>query len=135
MTENEISQMTLEKFINSKMTIKLTSEKFKTSLWFCSGKREANQIEKLESQPITFTGDELNLLLRLNPDDTFLENLLTIKRVLNQSGLIKASFTMLGSLDVINEKMRKILNTFGAEPVKRESKEREVTKEQQSLNR
>jgi len=123
MPENEISQMTLEKFINSKMTIKLTSEKFKTFLWFCSTGTETHKIEKANPEAITFTGNELNLLLRLNPDDTFLENLLTIKRFLDRSGLIKASFTLLGSLDAINEKMKKILDAFGDVPEITENKE------------
>ncbi len=85
--------------------LKIYSEKFKMFLWFCSGKREASEVEKLELKPVIFIGDELILLLRLNPDDAFLEKLVMIKRVFNRTELIKASFGLKGSLEAVNEKM------------------------------
>jgi len=137
MTKNEISQMPLEKFIRSRLMLKIYSKKLKMFLWFCSTKREANEVEKLEPEPVIFIGDELNLLLRLNPNDKFLRKLVMIKRVFNQVGhtpeFIKASFTLKGSLDAVNEKMDKILRNFEAVIQKGRNKGMIAKKEQERL--
>ncbi len=112
--EIDISKLSIEKFISKRITLKVYCEKLKMFVWFCSGKREAVEVEKLEASAITFTGRELILLLRLNPDDTFLEKLVTIKQVLNRTEFIKASFTLEGSLDALGERMDKILSKFDA---------------------
>ncbi len=130
---SEISKLTVKEFARSRLMLKIYSGKLKTFLWFCSGKREASEVEKLEPEPVTFIGDELNLLLRLNPDDTFLEKLVTIKRVFNRTELIKASFTLTGSLDAIGEKMEKILKKFEATVQKGKNKGVIAKKRQESL--
>jgi len=80
-----VRKLTLSEFSKRNMALLVSSAVLNENVWFCSNEEMVKKIKQDDPESVCYLGNELEELLRINPEGVSLENIHRIKSMFKGS--------------------------------------------------